>query len=392
MLALGAAVGHGSTVVDDRFGRMITALVGENPRWLLVFTNEWLLAAVLVGCLAVAAHRRRWQLAVLVAALPVVAIATTAVLKPWFDRRNGPYLEYPSGHSTLVVVVLGMMVVVADGRRWALAVATAGSLLGMLGLVGCGYHYLTDTVGAALLGSALVCLAGLLAHRSRPVRGAVAVSAAVCVLGVGLPAAALAAPIDAREAGFIDVGSVLSDAVIDLRYATPNNFLHTPLYPVGARCLVHESLAPGLAVAADTLRGQGRTLVFWDCYRPHAVQARMFEAVPDPTWVARPGPFARSHVAGRSVDVTVAEPAARCPAARQLGVLCLLDMGTDFDDFSPRAAAFAADGISASAAANRAVLRDAMRAGGFAAYTGEWWHFDGPGAGVERPLVDIPVN
>ena len=49
-----------------------------------------------------------------------------------------------------------------------------------------------------------------------------------------------------------------------------------------------------------------KSLVFWDCYRPHDVQVRMFEAVPDPNWVARPGPYARSHEAGRSVDVTIA--------------------------------------------------------------------------------------
>ena len=67
-----------------------------------------------------------------------------------------------------------------------------------------------------------------------------------------------------------------------------NNFVGAPLYPADARCLVHESMAAGLAAAAEALRPE--VLVFWDCYRPHAVQVRMFEAVPDPDWVARPGP------------------------------------------------------------------------------------------------------
>jgi D-alanyl-D-alanine dipeptidase len=185
---------------------------------------------------------------------------------------------------------------------------------------------------------------------------------------------------------------VVPGAITDLRYATPNNFVGTPLYPPDARCLVHQSLTPGIAAAADAVRRQGRTLVFWDCYRPHDVQVKMFEAVPNPNWVARPGPFARSHEAGRSVDVTMADPAARCPAAQRTGGACLVDMGTDFDDFSPRAVAFATESISQPAVANRAVLRNAMSAGGFAAYPGEWWHFDGPGAGVERPIPDVPVN
>ncbi|PRC59483.1 D-alanyl-D-alanine dipeptidase, partial [Mycobacterium sp. ITM-2017-0098] len=74
----------------------------------------------------------------------------------------------------------------------------------------------------------------------------------------------------ARAAGLVDVRSVVPDAVIDLRYATADNFVGIELYPAGARCMVHESLAPGLAAAANLLRPGGERLVFWDCYRPHA--------------------------------------------------------------------------------------------------------------------------
>ena len=189
--------------------------------------------------------------------------------------------------------------------------------------------------------------------------------------------------------------TVVPDAVIDLRYATANNFTGVPLYPPDARCLVHDSMAPGLAAAAQALRGQGVVLVFWDCYRPHDVQVRMFEKVPNPAWVARPGPYARSHEAGRSVDVTTASAQSaqsHCPPERQLAGMCLSDMGTDFDDFSSRALAFATDGVSPQQQANRAQLRAAMNAGGLTGYSGEWWHFDGPGAGTDRPILDVPVN
>jgi D-alanyl-D-alanine dipeptidase len=189
----------------------------------------------------------------------------------------------------------------------------------------------------------------------------------------------------ARSAGFVDVRSVVPRALIDLRYATPNNFTHVQLYPANARCLVHESMAPGLAAAAKALAAQGDVLVFWDCYRPHDVQVRMFDVVPNPAWVAKPGSYARSHESGRSVDVTLADAAQQCPR-------CLIDMGTDFDDFSPRATAFATDGVSADEQANRARLRNAMSAGGLSVYSGEWWHFDGPGAGEGRPILNVPVN
>jgi zinc D-Ala-D-Ala dipeptidase len=184
----------------------------------------------------------------------------------------------------------------------------------------------------------------------------------------------------ATAAGLIDVRTVVPDAVIDLRYATANNFVGEPMYPPDARCLVHVSMAQGLTAAAAALRASGEVLVFLDCYRPHDVQVKMFEAVPDPNWVARPGNYARSHEAGRSVDVTIARDGS------------LVDMGTDYDDFSPRSLAYATEGVSPAAQANRARLREAMSAGGLTVYAGEWWHFDGPGAAVQRPILDVPVN
>ncbi len=217
----------------------------------------------------------------------------------------------------------------------------------------------------------------------------VAALVVMCSAGCGISGVTFAAPTTtpgavpplspkALAAGFVDVRTVVPDAVIDLRYATPNNFVGVPMYPPDARCLVDQSMASGLAAAADALRP--KVLVFWDCYRPHDVQVRMWEAVPNPDWVARPGPYARSHEAGRSVDVTMA------------GAQGLVDMGTDFDDFSPRALAVATQGVSAEQQANRAELRAAMNTGGLTVYSGEWWHFDGPGAYVQRPILDVPVN
>ena len=196
----------------------------------------------------------------------------------------------------------------------------------------------------------------------------------------------------ARAAGFVDVRTVVPDAVIDLRYATTNNFTRTQLYPSDARCLVHQSMASGLATAAGALRPQGHVLVFWDCYRPHDVQVRMFNVVPNPAWVARPDQYAHSHESGRSVDVTFTAGQQPCTSGQHAGGLCLADMGTDFDDFTAQATAFATQGVSADAQANRAALRDAMKYGGLQPYSGEWWHFDGPGAGADRPILNVPVD
>ncbi|MGV0790275.1 M15 family metallopeptidase [Mycolicibacterium sp. XJ1819] len=184
----------------------------------------------------------------------------------------------------------------------------------------------------------------------------------------------------ARAAGLVDVRTAVPDAIVDMRYATADNFVGEQLYPADARCFVEASMAERLAVAAETLRSSGYTLVFWDCYRPHEVQVRMYEAVSEPGWVSRPGRYARSHEAGLSVDVTLARDGE------------LVDMGTGFDEFVPEANAYATDGVSAAAQANRARLREAMAGSGLTVYRGEWWHFDAPGAYDDHPILDLPVN
>lgn len=219
-------------------------------------------------------------------------------------------------------------------------------------------------------------------------RSVIAVLLLICAAALGTPGVAASSPDQpvppvsdaARASGLVDVRSVVPDAVIDLRYATANNFVGMPMYPADSRCLVEQSMAERLATAADALRTGGDVLVFWDCYRPHEVQVRLYEAVADSGWVARPGPYAHSHEAGLSVDVTLSHSGA------------LVDMGTGFDEFTPRANAYATDGVSPTAQANRARLRDAMAAGGLTVYKGEWWHFDAPGAYANHPILDAPVN
>ncbi len=193
-------------------------------------------------------------------------------------------------------------------------------------------------------------------------------------------------------AGLVDVRTAIPDAVIDLRYATTNNFTGVQLYPADARCLVHDSAVAGLQTAAQQLRDAGLLLVFWDCYRPHEAQVQMFEVVPDPAWVASPKPHATSHEAARSVDVTLAlaQPA-EC-ATEPIQGYCQLDVGTGFDEFTARAHADATEGLTQEQLANRSTLRQALEAGGLTIYSGEWWHFDTADSHVARPHLNVPVN
>lgn len=33
-----------------------------------------------------------------------------------------------------------------------------------------------------------------------------------------------------------------------------------------------------------------------------------------------------------------------------------------------------------------------MNSGGISGYSGEWWHFDGPGAAIRRPHLDAALD
>ena len=60
--------------------------------------------------------------------------------------------------------------------------------------------------------------------------------------------------------------------------------------------------------------------------------------------------------------------------------------------FSVDTGASATDGVTAEQQANRKWLRDGMAAGGLSVYSGEWWHFDGPGANVDQPILDVSLT
>jgi membrane-associated phospholipid phosphatase len=161
MLLLGWAVGRGSTAVDDWF----QGLRHSPVRWLQFLADPWALAIVLVGCVAIAVARRQWYLAAAAVLAPAVAIVLARLFKLLFERQKGRGIfAYPSGHTTFMVVVLGMAIIVAGIALWAVLVAVAWCVLAMVG-VGVTFHYFTDTVGGLLLGTAVVCLAALILRR-----------------------------------------------------------------------------------------------------------------------------------------------------------------------------------------------------------------------------------
>ena len=155
---------------------------------------------------------------------------------------------------------------------------------------------------------------------------------------------------------------------LDIRYATENNFTHQKLYDK-AECLLRPEVAEKLAGVQRDLAAQGLGLKVFDCYRPLAVQRRMWALVADERYVANPAKGSR-HNRGAAVDLTLV----RADGSE-------VPMPSPYDDFSERAHRDYND-LPAEAIRNRALLEQAMVRHGFIGLPTEWWHFDD--AGWER--------
>jgi len=174
----------------------------------------------------------------------------------------------------------------------------------------------------------------------------------------------------------VEVKSVVPDAVVDLRYATADNFMKKQVYPSDARCLLLERSAKQLKAAADVLREKGFRLRLYDCYRPHHVQFELWKVMPVPGYVAEPKKGS-NHNRGGAVD---------------LGLVTLEGNDVEFPspyDFFGKQAHHSFTGGSKAALEHRELLRTTMEAAGFKRNPMEWWHYDLPDA-RRFPLRDEP--
>lgn len=165
---------------------------------------------------------------------------------------------------------------------------------------------------------------------------------------------------------------------LDIRYATPNNFMKQPLYPV-AKAYLRAPAAQALADVNRELAARGLAVKVFDAYRPYRITEKMWEPIKNPDFVADPAKGSR-HNRGAAVDLTLIDRATGNELA----------MPTPYDDFTPRARNDFND-LPADVLANRALLRDVMTKHGFEPLPSEWWHYDFKG--WERfELMDVPLE
>lgn len=179
-----------------------------------------------------------------------------------------------------------------------------------------------------------------------------------------------------EKLGMIDILKEDPTLVIDLRYATTNNFTKGVLYDSLKTAYLHPLAAQKLIKAHAILKEQYpnyRFLIF-DVARPLSVQRKMFDVLkgtPYQAYVANPSRTGL-HNYGMAVDLSIID----------LETGKELPMGTAFDFFGSLAGinqedTFLANGkLTKEEYDNRRILRNAMTEAGFLTIRGEWWHFN----------------
>lgn len=151
--------------------------------------------------------------------------------------------------------------------------------------------------------------------------------------------------------------------VLDIRYATPNNFTGEKIYNL-PRAYARKPVAKALKKIQADLKPQGLGLKIFDGYRPYSATVKFYEVYRDTTYVASPYKGSR-HNRGCALDLTLID----------LKTGQELQMPTEWDSFKKEAwpSTPVAD---PKIRANRKLLIDAMEKHGFKVNSSEWWHFD----------------
>jgi D-alanyl-D-alanine dipeptidase len=176
----------------------------------------------------------------------------------------------------------------------------------------------------------------------------------------------------------IDIQEINPDILVDLKYATLDNFMKEKMYSRMNRAFLQKEVALRLSNCQDYLSRikPGYKLLIYDALRPVSVQQKMWDAMDSLPTVERgkyvSNPKNRSlHNLGAAVDLTICDEFGNP-----------LDMGTKYDDFREIAYPelekhFLKTGeLTNRHIENRELLRKVMRKEAFRNIPTEWWHFN----------------
>ena len=180
------------------------------------------------------------------------------------------------------------------------------------------------------------------------------------------------------DTSLIFLKSIDSTIVIDVKYATTDNFTHTILYATD-KVYLRLAAAKQLAKANQLFKEKyGYRIKVFDGYRPLSVQKFMWKVTPDKNYVANPA-VGSKHNRGAAVDCTLIDSTG-----------AELEMGTSYDSFTEKAHSNNPN-ISAKAKSNRKLFKQVMGKFGFRQIDNEWWHFDFKGW-ARYSILDIEIK
>lgn len=168
----------------------------------------------------------------------------------------------------------------------------------------------------------------------------------------------------------VNLKNYSNDFVYDMKYATDDNFLKEKLYPC-AECFLRVKTVKSLLEANKAFSQKGYKIKLFDCYRPKAIQKKMFKIVPDPNFVANPKKGS-IHNRGGAVDISLVD---------SLG--SEINMGTKFDFFGEEAS-HNYQNLSEEILANRKFLKEIMLQNNFKSFDSEWWHYNLNGSNADK--------
>jgi D-alanyl-D-alanine dipeptidase len=183
-----------------------------------------------------------------------------------------------------------------------------------------------------------------------------------------------------RNAELVELAALDPSIHLDIRYATSNDFLGTPVYSQ-ARAFLQRPAAEALLRIHQKLKPLGYGLLIHDAYRPWYVTKIFWDATPSEgkIFVADPAQGSR-HNRGCAVDLTLYDLASGKP----------IEMPGTYDEMSPRSFPSYPGGTSLQRW-HRDLLRRAMESEGFSVYESEWWHFDYKDW-KEYPILNVPFE
>jgi len=156
---------------------------------------------------------------------------------------------------------------------------------------------------------------------------------------------------EVADTTFVNIKSYSKDFIFDMKYATEDNFLKTKVYECDA-CYLRLKTVEALIKANERFQKKGYKIKLFDCYRPLDVQKKMWEIVPNTTYVANPK-RGSIHNRGGAIDITLVDKEGN-----------ELEMGTKFDHFGPESSHLYSD-LSSEVMKNRKLLKKIMIKNGF---------------------------